>query len=68
MFKGIDKDDREIYDTRDEAIYRANMLAAWSKEPSHVFAEREWVPTWLQWARDLFRSTPLEFLFYERMK
>jgi hypothetical protein len=68
MFKGINEKDGELYDTREEAIYRANMLTAWANKPLHVYAQREWVPDWLLWMRDFFRDTPLEFLFYERLK
>jgi len=68
MFKGINEKDGELYDTREEAIYRANMLAAWAKEPTRVYAQREWIPDWLLWAARLLRQTPLQFVFYERLK
>lgn len=68
-FKGLDEDDSEIYDLKEEAIARAKMLKQWHGAEA-VMVHRKWMQhNWSpRWLGRLSRDTWFDFLFYEEVR
>ena len=67
-FMGFDeKDGAPLYDTKESAIERARMMAAWNNnaDGTQIFVHRTKVPLWLA---HLVRDTPLRWLAYKELK
>jgi len=65
MFKGLDKDGAETYDTKENAIERAKMMIEWQGDSTDkIMVHRHGVPLWLA---HLVRETRLEWIGYEEL-
>lgn len=65
MFKGLDTDGAELYDTKEAAIERARMLVEWNDPTAKIMIHRRGVPLWFA---HLVQGTWFECLAYSENK
>lgn len=63
MFKGLDTDGAELYDTKEEAITRARMMQQWNDPDARILVQKN-VPLWFAL---LVKGTWFESLAYQEI-